>query len=297
MSDDFARWSFSIQQQMEMTLGAVLPPANHHPQRLHDAMRYAVLGGGKRVRPLLVFATGDVVGAPAERLQYAAAAVELIHAYSLIHDDMPCMDDDAMRRGKPTVHVEFDDATALLAGDALQTAAFEVLASHKVCDEAADHVQMLRLLANAAGAAGMAGGQAIDLASVGKALSLPELEQMHILKTGALIRASVLLGSYCGEALPAPARERLDRFAKLVGLAFQVVDDILDVEADSATLGKTPGKDAANDKPTYVSLMGLKEAKLHAAELEAQALDCLAEFGDKAVRLRALAHFIVHRAF
>jgi len=297
MSDDFARWSFSIQQQMEMTLGAVLPPANHHPQRLHDAMRYAVLGGGKRVRPLLVFATGDIVGAPAERLQYAAAAVELIHAYSLIHDDMPCMDDDAMRRGKPTVHVEFDEATALLAGDALQTAAFEVLAGHKVCDEAADHVQMLRLLANAAGAAGMAGGQAIDLASVGKALSLPELEQMHILKTGALIRASVLLGSYCGEALPAPARERLDRFAKLVGLAFQVVDDILDVEADGATLGKTPGKDAANDKPTYVSLLGLKEAKLHAAELEAQALDCLSEFGDKATRLRALAHFIVHRAF
>nr|WP_211236840.1 farnesyl diphosphate synthase [Chitinimonas koreensis] len=282
---------------MELALGGVLPPSDHLPQRLHAAMRYAVLGGGKRVRPLLVFAAGELVGAPAERLQYAAAAVELIHAYSLVHDDLPCMDDDVLRRGKPTVHVEFDEATALLAGDALQTAAFEVLAGHALCDDAADQVRMLKLLATASGAAGMAGGQAIDLASVGLPLSLPQLEHMHILKTGALIRASVLLGSYCGTPLAAGQRERLDRFAKLVGLAFQVVDDILDVEADSATLGKTAGKDAAHDKPTYVSLLGLKEAKQRAAELEAEALACLDGFGEAARRLRELAHFIVHRAF
>ncbi|WP_374357879.1 polyprenyl synthetase family protein [Chitinimonas sp.] len=294
---DFQTWSFAIQQQMELALGAVLPPSDHLPQRLHEAMRYAVLGGGKRVRPLLVFAAGELVGAGAERLQYAACAVELIHAYSLVHDDMPCMDDDQLRRGKPTVHVQFDDATALLAGDALQTAAFEVLAGRTVCDEASDQVKMLKILATASGAAGMAGGQAIDLASVGQPLSLPELENMHILKTGALIRASVLLGSYCGEPLSSTERERLDRFAKLVGLAFQVVDDILDVEADTATLGKTAGKDAAHDKPTYVSLLGLKQAKQRAAELEAEALDCLSSFGERAQRLRELAHFIVHRAF
>ncbi|MBV1777085.1 polyprenyl synthetase family protein [Burkholderiaceae bacterium DAT-1] len=293
---DFKTWSFAIQNQMEMTLGAVLPPADHVPQRLHAAMRYAVLGGGKRVRPLLVFAAGEVVDAPVERMQYAGAAVELIHAYSLVHDDLPCMDDDVLRRGKPTVHIEYDEATALLAGDALQTAAFEVLSGHPVADRAEDHVRMLQVLANASGAAGMAGGQAIDLASVGLPLTLPELEHMHILKTGALIRASVLLGSYCGTPLDTDARQRLDRFAKLVGLAFQVVDDILDVEADSATLGKTAGKDAANDKPTYVSLMGLKDAKARARELEEEALDCLTVFGDKAQRLRELAHYIVHRA-
>lgn len=296
-SQDFQTWSFAIQQQMELALGAVLPPAHQLPQRLHEAMRYAVLGGGKRVRPLLTFACGEVVQAPVERLQYAAAAVELIHAYSLVHDDMPCMDDDVLRRGKPTVHVEFDEATALLAGDALQTAAFEAISARSLCDEPADQLKMVKILATASGAAGMAGGQAIDLASVGKPLSLPELENMHILKTGALIRAAVLLGSYCGEALPQAERDKLDRFAKLMGLAFQVVDDILDVEADSATLGKTAGKDAAHDKPTYVSLLGLKEAKLRAAELEAEALDCLSVFGARAERLRELAHFIVHRAF
>lgn len=294
---DFQTWSFAIQQQMELALSSVLPLASHEPKRLHDAMRYAVLGGGKRVRPLLAFAAGELVNAPAERLQYAAASVEMIHAYSLVHDDMPCMDDDVLRRGKPTVHVEFDEATALLAGDALQTAAFEVLTHHTLANEPADQLKMVKILAGASGAAGMAGGQAIDLASVGKPLSLPELEHMHLLKTGALIRASVLVGSYCGEVMLLADRERLDRFAKLVGLAFQVVDDILDVEADTATLGKTAGKDAVNDKPTYVSLLGLKEAKLRAAELEAEALACLDGFGDRARRLRELAGFIVHRAF
>ncbi|QDQ27845.1 geranyl transferase [Chitinimonas arctica] len=294
---DFQTWSFAIQQQMELALSGILPPASQLPQRLHEAMRYAVLGGGKRVRPLLVFAGGELVNASAERLQYAAAAVEMIHAYSLVHDDMPCMDDDVLRRGKPTVHVEFDQATALLAGDALQTAAFEVLAAHPLCAEPSDQLKMLKLLATASGAGGMAGGQAIDLASVGQPLSLPELEHMHILKTGALIRAAVLLGSYCGDAMAAEERERLDRFAKLMGLAFQVVDDILDVEADTATLGKTAGKDAAHDKPTYVSLLGLRQAKERAAELEADAMACLAGFGERAERLRELAHFIVHRAF
>ncbi|MEH6458993.1 polyprenyl synthetase family protein [Chitinimonas sp. JJ19] len=294
---DFQTWSFAIQQQMELALGGLLPPASQLPQRLHEAMRYAVLGGGKRVRPLLVFAAGELVNAPVERLQHAGSAVEMIHAYSLVHDDMPCMDDDVLRRGKPTVHVEFDEATALLAGDALQTAAFEALTMQALADEPADQLRMVKLLANASGAAGMAGGQAIDLASVGQPLSLPELEHMHILKTGALIRASVLLGSYCGEPLAPAQRDKLDRFAKLMGLAFQVVDDILDVEADTATLGKTAGKDAAHDKPTYVSLLGLKEAKLRAAELETEALACLDEFGTRAARLRELAHFIVHRAF
>ncbi|MGQ5524905.1 polyprenyl synthetase family protein [Chitinimonas sp. PSY-7] len=296
-SQDFQTWSFAIQQQMEVTLSGLLPSASQLPQRLHEAMRYAVLGGGKRVRPLLCFAAGQVVSATVERLQYAASAVELIHAYSLVHDDMPCMDDDVLRRGKPTVHVEFDEATALLAGDALQTAAFESITSHSLCNEPADQLKMVKILATASGAAGMAGGQAIDLASIGQPLSLAELENMHILKTGALIRAAVLLGSYCGDTLVTAERDKLDRFAKLMGLAFQVVDDILDVEADSATLGKTAGKDAAHDKPTYVSLLGLKQAKLRAEELETEALDCLNVFGGRAERLRQLAHFIVHRAF
>ncbi|WP_308447338.1 polyprenyl synthetase family protein [Parachitinimonas caeni] len=296
-ASDFQAWSYAVQQQMELVLGSVLPQPTHAPQRLHEAMRYAVLGGGKRVRPLLVFAAGEIVDAPAERLQYAAAAVELIHAYSLVHDDMPCMDDDALRRGKPTVHVQYDDATALLVGDALQTLAFDVLASHTLADETRDQLHMLKTLARASGSHGMAGGQAIDLAAVGKQLTLPELEMMHILKTGALIRASVELGSYCGMPMEAPAREKLDRFAKCIGLAFQVVDDILDVEADSATLGKTAGKDAAADKPTYVALLGLKEAKLHAAELRQEALSCLAEFGERGRRLQELADFIVKRTF
>ncbi|MFC4157855.1 polyprenyl synthetase family protein [Chitinimonas lacunae] len=296
-SADFPSWTHAVQQRLEHTLAEVLPTAGQLPQKLHDAMRYAVLGGGKRVRPLLVFAAGELVSAPPERLQYAAAAVELIHAYSLVHDDLPCMDDDTLRRGKPTVHIEFDEATALLAGDALQTAAFSVLAAQPLCVEPADQLTMIKLLADASGSFGMAGGQAIDLDSVGRSLTLPELETMHILKTGALIRASTLLGSYCGEPMAEAARQRLDRFAKLVGLAFQVVDDILDVEADSATLGKTAGKDAAHDKPTYVSLLGLKEAKRRAAELEAEALDCLSDFGQRATRLRELAAFIVQRTF
>jgi farnesyl diphosphate synthase len=238
-----------IQARMEAALGRYLPAAGIAPARLHEAMRYAVLEGGKRVRPLLTFAAGEASGARPERLEAAAAAVELIHAYSLVHDDLPCMDDDVLRRGKPTVHVEYGEATALLAGDALQSLAFQLLAEHAVADDPRAQLEMLRLLAAAAGSRGMAGGQQVDLDAVGKPLSVPELESMHIHKTGALIRAAVLLGAACGSADEA-ARERLDHYAKTVGLAFQVVDDVLDAESPSATLGKTAGKDARQGKPT-----------------------------------------------
>ena len=281
---------------MESVLAEWLPPVHIAPQRLHDAMRYAVLGGGKRVRPLLAFAAGEVCGAGVERVQHAAAAVELIHAYSLVHDDMPAMDNDALRRGKPTVHVEFDEATALLAGDALQSLAFDILASTPLADDAATQLKMVQLLAQAAGSRGMAGGQAIDLASVGKPLHLTELEFMHIHKTGALIRASVLLGAQCG-SVPDATRTALDHYAKCIGLAFQVVDDVLDAETTTATLGKTAGKDAANNKPTYVSLLGARRARELAQELRADAHTALADLGAPAARLRQLADFVVERAF
>ncbi len=259
-------------------------------------MRYSVLEGGKRVRPLLAYAAGRLSGAPVERVEIAAAAVELIHAYSLVHDDMPCMDDDVLRRGKPTCHVEYDEATALLVGDALQSLAFQLLSEYRLSDDAAKQLQMVKLLAAASGSRGMAGGQAIDLASVGKQLTLPELEQMHIHKTGALIRAAILLGAHCGDLNQAQL-DKLDHYGKCVGLAFQVVDDILDSEADTATLGKTAGKDADNDKPTYVTLLGAPAAKKMAADLHRDALDALADFGAPARRLRELADFIVMRKF
>src|SRR5512140_1814953 len=258
---DFSSWVSTHQSRFEDVLKRLLPQADITPQRLHAAMRYSVLEGGKRVRPLLAYAAGELSGAAADRVEIAAAAVELIHAYSLVHDDMPCMDDDVLRRGKPTCHVEFDEATALLAGDALQSLAFQLMAEYKLAERAEDQLKMLHLFALACGARGMAGGQAIDLDSVGKQLTLPELEYMHILKTGALIRASVLLGAYCGRVVTADELDRLDRYAKCIGLAFQVVDDILDEEGDAATLGKTAGKDRAAGKPTYTSLMGLTDAR------------------------------------
>lgn len=298
MSDAaFLGWMTAIQQEMETTLDALLPSADHEPRALNQAMRYATLGGGKRVRALLTYAAGELGQAPADALARAAAAVEMIHAYSLVHDDLPCMDDDVLRRGKATCHVAFDEATALLAGDALQTQAFAVLAAPELGVEPARQLDMLRLLAHASGPLGMAGGQAIDLASVGQALNLPQLEFMHALKTGALIRASVLLGALAGEALPAEQMGRLDHFSRVIGLAFQVVDDVLDCEADSATLGKTAGKDAAHDKPTYVSLLGLAEARHMARELRDQAFAALEPFGARAERLRALADYIVVRSF
>lgn len=295
--NDFADWMRQVQARTETALADVLPDPNLAPARLHEAMRYAVLGGGKRVRPLLVHAAGQLVGAPSAHLDHAACAVELIHAYSLVHDDMPCMDDDILRRGKPTVHVEYDEATALLVGDALQTLAFQVLADNPVSATPAGQIAMIRQLATASGSRGMAGGQAIDLAAVGKQLSREELEFMHVHKTGALIRASVLLGAQAGTPPDEADLQRLDRYAKLIGLLFQVVDDILDAEADTATLGKTAGKDADNDKPTYVSLIGLDEARRLSREMLAEAHEALAPLGERAARLRALADYIVHRPF
>jgi farnesyl diphosphate synthase len=292
---DFEAWSRDVAGRMETTLAALLPPKQVAPARMHDAMRYSTLGGGKRVRAMLVFAAGELTGATPERLRIPAAAVEMIHAYSLIHDDLPCMDDDVLRRGKPTCHVEFDEATALLAGDALQSLAFQLMAEYQLANKPESQLKMLHLFAVATGSRGMAGGQAIDLDSVGKALSLPELEHMHILKTGALIRASILMGAHCGEELAGPDFEHLDRFAKCVGLAFQVVDDILDEEGDAATLGKTVGKDKADNKPTYTSVMGLAPAKRFAEELLADSLAALAPFGERAQRLCSLAEFIVRR--
>ncbi|NTV10120.1 MAG: polyprenyl synthetase family protein [Zoogloea sp.] len=294
---DFQHWMAAIQARTEEALRIALPTRDIAPSRLHDAMRYAVLDGGKRVRPLLVHAAGALTDAPPDRLDLAASAVELIHAYSLVHDDMPCMDDDELRRGKPTVHVEYDEATALLVGDALQTQAFQVLGENKLSDDPARQLAMVALLARASGSRGMAGGQAIDLASIGLELTREELEFMHIHKTGALIRASVLLGAQCGHALPDDDLATLDHVGKVIGLLFQVVDDILDTEADTATLGKTAGKDAANNKPTYVSLLGIAEARRLANELRAEALARLERFGAKATRLAELTQFIVDRRF
>jgi len=291
---DFQDWSREVAGRVEAALERLLPSPRIAPGRLHDAMRYSTLGGGKRVRAMLVFAAGEVSGADPERLEVAASAVEMIHAYSLIHDDLPCMDDDVLRRGKPTCHVEFDEATALLAGDALQSLAFQLLAEHRLAAGPDEQLRMIQLFAAACGSRGMAGGQAIDLESTGKGLTLPELEFMHILKTGALIRASVLLGGHCG-GLPAPELERLDRYAKGVGLAFQVVDDILDEEGSAATLGKTAGKDRAAGKTTYTTLMELAEARRFARELLDRATGAIEPFGDRARRLREIAGFIVNR--
>jgi len=286
-----------VQARMEAALARLLPPAHAAPARLHEAMRYATLEGGKRVRPLLAFAAGEVSGAAPERLELAAAAVELIHAYSLVHDDLPCMDADVLRRGKPTVHVEYDEATAMLAGDALQSLAFQALAENELADAPRRQLEMVKMLAAAAGSRGMAGGQQIDLEATGAVLSLPELEFMHIHKTGALIRAAVLLGFWCGEKVSEKIQDQLDRYAKAVGLAFQVVDDVLDHDASTATLGKTAGKDAKQGKPTYVSLLGLAPAREMAEDLRAEAHAALDGLGERAERLRQLADFVVLRKF
>ena len=292
---DFQDWARIVALDMERALESLLPTPTAEPVRLHDAMRYATLGGGKRVRPMLAFAAGLVSEADPERVKIVASAVEIIHAYSLVHDDLPSMDNDVLRRGRPTCHVEFDEATALLAGDALQALAFELMATYRLADSSETQLKMQQLFARACGSHGMAGGQAIDLASVGKQITLPELEFMHILKTGALIRTSVLLGAYCGKPLADDEMAHLDRYGKLVGLAFQVVDDILDCESNTEKLGKTAGKDQDANKPTYVSLMGLMPAKDFAAELLRDALDAVAGFDENASRLRQLAKFIVER--
>ena len=296
---DLAGWSQHHLDRVEQALGHWV--GKDAPARLGEAMRYAVLDGGKRLRPLLVLAAFEAVhngaGDAGEAALRAACAVELIHAYSLVHDDMPCMDNDVLRRGKPTVHVQFGEAQALLAGDALQAFAFELLTPEDERILPAVQATLCRQLARAAGSAGMAGGQAIDLASVGLALTQDQLRNMHRLKTGALLQASVMMGVACG-ASSAAAQKALADYGAALGLAFQVVDDILDVVADSATLGKTAGKDAASDKPTYVSLRGLAPAQAHAQELLAQAHDALAASGLADTRaLAALADMVVNRSY
>ncbi|SDO67914.1 farnesyl-diphosphate synthase [Ralstonia sp. 25mfcol4.1] len=291
---DFATWMRAQGARTEAALDTALPSTDTIPHTLHEAMRYAVLGGGKRVRPLLVHAAGEVAGAAPEACDAAACAVEMIHAYSLVHDDMPCMDDDDLRRGRPTVHKAYDEATALLVGDALQTQAFIVLAQVPALGAEA-RLKLVAELAMASGSVGMCGGQAIDLQNVGLAMTRDALEGMHRMKTGALLRASVRMGALCGNIDPA-GLAALDQYAAAVGLAFQVVDDILDVTADTATLGKTAGKDAANDKPTYVSLLGLDAARELAAQLRTDAHEALAGFGARAGRLAELADLIVLRS-
>lgn len=286
----------ACQGRAETALEARLPPASKLPERLHQAMRYCVLGGGKRLRPLLTYATGQALSLAVEQLDGPACAVEFIHVYSLIHDDLPAMDNDDLRRGKPTCHKAYDEATAILTGDALQALAFHVLAHDPtIAVPAENRIAMIETLANASGSLGMVGGQAIDLESVGKALDLPALESMHIRKTGALIRASVRLAALAKPGLEAELAEGLDHYAKCIGLAFQIQDDILDEEGDTQTLGKTQGKDRENNKPTYPALMGLAAAKQKAQELHSEALESLRDFGEEAGNLRALASFIIQR--
>lgn len=290
----FVGWREMQQGAVEQALSRWVPP--EAPAGLGDAMRYAVLDGGKRLRPLLVLATCEAAGGQPEAAMRAACAVELIHAYSLVHDDMPCMDNDVLRRGKPTVHVQFGEAQALLAGDALQALAFELLVPDDGSVQPAMAARLCRLLALAAGAGGMAGGQAIDLASVGHALDQPALETMHRHKTGALLQASVMMGAATAQVSPA-TEARLAEYGACVGLAFQVVDDILDVTADSATLGKTAGKDAAADKPTFVSLMGLASAQAYADHVLEQAHEALRHSGiERPHTLHALADWVGRRA-
>ena len=293
MTESFDVWMQSVQSVMEKSLSGLLPQENRIPQQLHKAMRYAVLDGGKRIRPLLVFATGTLFDAKPAVMAQIASAVEMIHAYSLIHDDMPCMDNDVLRRGKPTVHVKFGEAMALLAGDALQAQAFVVLSN--VNDDTVLAVKRYQVLSEAAGSQGMCGGQAIDLDSTGKQLAIGQLEQMHRLKTGSLLKASVMLGALSAKIPSSEESRALEDYAKATGLAFQVVDDILDVTADQKELGKTPGKDVMNNKPTYVSLLGLENSEKLAEQLRCQAHDALKFFGKKANYLRELADLIVNR--
>ncbi|WAJ38336.1 polyprenyl synthetase family protein [Pseudomonas sp. GOM7] len=284
------------QARVDAALDSLFQPPRAELERLYQAMRYSVMNGGKRVRPLLAYAACEALGGDPERANGAACAVELIHAYSLVHDDLPAMDDDDLRRGQPTTHKAFDEATAILAGDGLQSLAFEVLADEQRNPQDAEvRLQMLAALGRAAGPAGMVGGQAIDLGSVGQKLDRTALETMHRHKTGALIEASVLLGALASGQADDISLKALLNYARAIGLAFQVQDDILDVESDTATLGKTQGKDEAHDKPTYPALLGLEAAKDYALELRDQALHAVRLFGDSAEPLRELARYIVER--
>jgi farnesyl diphosphate synthase len=284
------------QSRVHAVLDAVLPAADVIPQRLHAAQRYAVLSGGKRLRPLLVYCTGEALGLDLDALDAPAAAVELIHSYSLVHDDLPAMDDDDLRRGRPTTHRAFDEATAILVGDALQVLAFSLLARDRALGVSSEaRLKMIQILADASGTAGMAGGQALDLSAVGRNLDLLELEAMHRLKTGALIRASVLMAAACSPELSAAQWDALDGYSQDIGLAFQIQDDILDVEGSTEDLGKTTGADAARAKPTYTSVLGLEAAKTHARALQRRASERLVQFGARAQVLTWLASYVVDR--
>ncbi len=286
----------NCQERVERALKNCLPPADATPTRLHQAMRYATLNGGKRIRAALVYAAGAAVGADDAALDAPACAVELIHSYSLIHDDLPCMDDDDLRRGKPTCHKAYDEATALLAGDALQGLAFEILAHDATTPTgAAQRLKMMEALAQAIGSQGMAGGQAIDLESVGEKLSLSRLEDCYLRKTGALIRAAVLLGALAREDVDHRLLAALNEYGRAIGLAFQITDDILDVEGEIEKLGKTPGADQARNKPTYPALLGLDEAKARARALHARALETLKPLEDNGAFLADLAGYIINR--
>lgn len=289
----FQEWLSNHSERAETALDGLLDSAKTTPNRLHEAMRYAAQGGGKRIRPLLVYAAGSLGDPKAQALDAAAVAIECIHAYSLVHDDLPCMDDDDLRRGRPTVHKAFDEATALLVGDALQTRAFEILANAQC--EVDVRLLMISSLTAASGSRGMAGGQAIDLESVGKKLDLAGLKQMHAMKTGALLSCAVELGGIAAHLNPTQMAQ-LQKYSTALGLAFQIIDDVLDATADSQTLGKTAGKDAAANKPTYVTLMGLDYAQKQAKDLQETAIASLADFGSKADALKDLALLVVNRA-
>ncbi len=293
---DLAVFMAQCQERLERSFDQWLPPAKTHPATLHEAMRYTVMGGGKRIRPTLVYAGGQATGADTRLLDRPACAVELIHAYSLIHDDLPAMDDDDLRRGKPSCHRAFGEATAILAGDALQSHAFQILSNGLSEGVDADiRLRMINTLALASGSRGMAGGQAIDLAATGQQLNIAELEDMHIHKTGALIRASVVLGALCGTPADQTEIDRLDHYAKCIGLAFQIRDDILDVEGEANTLGKNPGMDQRLEKPTYPALIGLEGARQRASELHEEALESLASFSGDADPLRWISGYIIER--
>jgi geranylgeranyl pyrophosphate synthase len=283
-------------ERLEKYLDATLPAAATHPAHLHEAMRYAVLSKGKRIRPTLVYAGGLAVGANEETLDAPASAIEFIHAYSLIHDDLPAMDDDDLRRGKPSCHCAFGEATAILAGDALQSLAFQVLANNTTTGVTdSTRLKMIKTLALASGSRGMAGGQAIDLAATGQVQNIAELEDMHIHKTGALIRASLVLGALNGTDTDSTQLEKLDHYAKCIGLAFQIRDDILDVEGEASTLGKNPGVDQSGEKSTYPALMGLEAARQRADELHSEAMDSLEGFDASADPLRLISLYIIER--
>ncbi len=298
MSNALKDYLASCQTRVEKALDARLPKANLLPRKLHQAMRYSTLEGGKRMRPMLTYCTGKVLGLNPEVLDGPACAVEFIHVYSLIHDDLPAMDDDDLRRGKATCHVAFDEATAILAGDALQALAFETLANDpNMAASPEQRIKMITALTKASGSEGMVGGQAIDLESVGKQLTLPELENMHIHKTGALIRASVQLATLADPDIAPDIANKLDHYAKCIGLSFQVKDDILDEESDTETLGKTQGKDQNSNKPTYPALLGLKGAKEKAQALHEKAIESLSIFGTEADLLRDLSLYIIQREY